>query len=147
MIESFGTVEDGVHVLAVRVYYQDTDAGGVVYHANYLNFAERGRNEMIRAVGFDMTRLRNEFGMIFVIRDCRMDFRRPARLDDLLEVRTRPLQMGGASFRVEQRILREGEDLTTLDMRIGCVSPEGRPVRMPVPFRESFEHVFTMNQG
>ncbi len=139
-----GRLEGDEHVLDLRVYYQDTDAGGVVYHANYLDFAERGRNEMIRALGFDCKRLRNDFGMIFVVRTAAMDFRQPARLDDLLQVRTRVVKLGGASLDIEQRVLREGQELTTIGLRIACVSVDGRPCRMPAPFRRRVEEVFTL---
>jgi acyl-CoA thioester hydrolase len=76
------------HELAVRVYYEDTDAAGIVYHANYLKFAERGRTELLRSLGFDHRRLAQAHGLVFAVARCAIDFMRPARLDDLLHVRT-----------------------------------------------------------
>lgn len=94
------------HLLEARVYYEDTDAGGIVYHANYLKFAERGRTEWLRSLGFDHDGMRREYGLIFVVRAISIDYLAPARLDDLLTVETRPEGEGRASFKLRQTILR-----------------------------------------
>lgn len=124
---------DGTHVLRARVYYEDTDAGGVVYHANYLRFAERGRTEYLRDVGVSQSELSDEEGGYFVVRRSIIDFRLPARLDDLLEIRTRIAGIKGASFDVEQTISKVGADshLVKVDSIIACLDRKGRPVRVP----------------
>ena len=123
------------HVWPVRVYYEDTDAAGVVYHANYLRFAERARTEMLRAHGVDQGRLRAERGLAFAVRDCAIDYRAPARLDDALEVRTRAPRVGAASVRLEQTIRRGAAVLARLELRIACVDADGRPARLPAAVR------------
>src|SRR5579871_1332352 len=94
--------EGRTHVWPVRVYFEDTDAGGVVYYANYLKFAERARTEILRGGGFDHVRLSAEHGVQIVVRSCNVEFIAPARLDEALEVRSRIVTMGGASFTIRQ---------------------------------------------
>src|SRR6188472_3373896 len=96
------------HTHPVRVYYEDTDASGIVYHANYLKFAERGRTEMMRALGFAHSGIAAETGIVFTVRQVSIDFRLPARLDDLLSVETRIVEIGGARLLLDQRICRDG---------------------------------------
>jgi len=132
-----GSVRDGCHVLALRVYYEDTDAGGVVYYANYLKFAERARTEMLRLAGFDHGAIAERFGLAFVVRDCALAYKRPSRLDDLLEIRSRFVEVGGASLTVEQLVCREAMELARLDVRLACMSDGGRPSRIPRPLREA----------
>ncbi|WP_319025134.1 tol-pal system-associated acyl-CoA thioesterase [Nisaea nitritireducens] len=128
-----GFMADGTHVLRARVYYEDTDAGGVVYHANYLRFAERGRTEYLRDVGVSQSELSDEEGVYFVVRRSVIDFRLPARLDDALEIQTRIAGIKGASFEVEQTIAKAGADshLVKVDSTIACLDRKGRPVRVP----------------
>ncbi len=132
-----GSVRDGRHVLALRVYYEDTDAGGLVYYANYLKFAERARTEMLRLAGFDHTAIAERFGLAFVVRECALAYKRPARLDDLLEIRSRFLKVGGASLTAEQLVCREAMELARLDVRLACMGDGGRPSRIPRPLREA----------
>lgn len=121
--------------LAQRIYYADTDAGGVVYHANYLVFAERARTEMLRSLGhWDGTD-----GYIFVVRHCTMDFQAPARRDDLIEVASRVMELGGASVAIEQRVRRDNRDLVTMLLRLVCIDGEFRPVRVPADLRAALE--------
>src|ERR1700732_3786879 len=96
----------GIHVWPIRVYFEDTDAGGVVYHTNYLKFAERARTELMRAAGFDHTELAKDYCVLCVVRHCAMEFFAPARLDDALEVRSRVTTMGGASLKIRQEVFR-----------------------------------------
>jgi acyl-CoA thioester hydrolase len=126
------------HQLSIRVYYQDTDAGGVVYHARYLNFAERGRTEMLRAAGFDQTRLREEQGVIFAVVSMNIDFRAPARLDDLLDVKSAVVKLGGASMEIQQDICREDKLLATLKVTLVCIDKSFKAVRLPKEVREVF---------
>lgn len=125
----------------VRVFYEDTDSGGIVYHANYLRFAERARTETLRRLGIDQSRLRAEHDVMFIVRRCTIDFRAPARLDDALEVRTRMTGWRGAAIEAEQTVHRQGEDgpLVALDLTIACVNGNGRPVRVPSPVRAAFD--------
>ena len=121
--------------MKLRVYYEDTDASGIVYHANYLKFAERGRTEMMRALGFAHSSIATETGIVFTVRQVSADFRLPARLDDLLSVETRIVEIGGARLRLDQRIRRDDTLLATLDMVIACVGADGRPRRIPTALR------------
>ena len=132
-----GCVEDGRHVLPLRVYYEDTDSGGMVYYANYLKFAERARTEMLRLAGFDHGAISDRFGLAFVVRDCTVSYKSPARLDDLLEVRSCFLEVGGASLTAEQLICRETTELARLDVRLACMTGGGRPSRIPETLREA----------
>ena len=99
------------HALTLRVYYEDTDAGGLVYHANYLKFAERARTEMLRSLGFSQRRLGEAEGLGLAVRRCRAEFLAPARLDDALCVETRLTALGAASVALAQTIAREGRPL------------------------------------
>jgi acyl-CoA thioester hydrolase len=130
-----GRLEGRTHCVPMRVYYADTDAGGVVYHANFLVFAERARSETMRAMGLDLAGLQRDYGLIFAVRQCLADFHRPARLDDLLEVRTTLRRLGGASAEVVQRILRDDEDLATLYVKLAGVGADGKVARFPAAVR------------
>ncbi len=98
------------HVFPVRVYYEDTDTAGIVYYANYLKFAERARTEMLRAAGIEQRVLAEETGVAFAVRSCSADYLAPARLDDLLEIRTRVAGLQGATIEMEQSVTRDGQD-------------------------------------
>lgn len=132
---------DGAHLLRARVYYEDTDAGGVVYHANYLRFAERGRTEYLRDVGVSQSELSDSEGVFFVVRRSIIDFRLPARLDDALEIVTRIAGTKGASFEVAQEIRKAGADgyLVRVDSTIACLDTKGRPVRVPQSVRAKLD--------
>ena len=119
------------HRLAVRVYYEDTDAGGIVYHASHLRFAERARTEMLRELGFDHTALLREHGILFAVRRCTVEFLKPARLDDLLEVETVPVRLGGARLVLRQTVLRADRPIVELEVELALLSPELRPPRLP----------------
>jgi acyl-CoA thioester hydrolase len=124
------------HSFPLRVYYEDTDAGGMVYHANYLKFAERGRSEMLRSLGFAHSRLRDESGVGFAVRRCSVDYLAPARLEDALVVDTTLADVGAATLQVRQRIRRDGELLADLDILVACIGRDGRPRRLPSALRE-----------
>jgi acyl-CoA thioester hydrolase len=123
------------HIMKLQVYYEDTDAAGIVYYANYLKFAERGRTEMMRALGFTHSRLDAEIGTIFTVRRLTADYRGPARLDDALTVDTRVLEIGGATVLLDQRICRGAEVLVALELLVACVGRDGRPRRVPAGLR------------
>ena len=125
------------HIFLLRVYYEDTDAGGIVYYANYLRFAERARTEYLRSVGADHQTLLAEDGIAFTVRQCSVDYMSPAFLDDPLEVHTRFLEVRGASLRAEQVVKRKTDELARLNVRLACVGDDGRPRRMPTAFRSA----------
>jgi acyl-CoA thioester hydrolase len=127
------------HAFPIRVYYEDTDFSGVVYHASYLRFMERGRTEMLRARGVSQgasltAEPADRFG--FAVRAMNIDFRRPARMDDLLTVETEVVEIGGASMELAQRVMRGDELLIGATVRIACVV-DGRPCRIPAAIRAS----------
>jgi acyl-CoA thioester hydrolase len=126
-----GLIVAGEHRLPVRVYYEDTDAVGVVYHANYLRFAERARTEMLRCLGLEHGTLSARSGLAFTVRRCLVDYLAPARLDDRLEVRTSLARLGGASLNLEQRFVRDDRLLVRMDARLALISPALRAVRLP----------------
>ena len=135
-----GRLEPGLHVLPVRVYYEDTDAAGIVYYVNYLKFAERARTEMLRLLGRGQQAMMEHEGVAFAVKSCRIEYHRPARLDDALEVRTGLVEVGGASLKVRQRIFRPREGaaaelLADLLIRLAVMDRAGRPVRLPADIR------------
>jgi len=123
------------HSMKLRVYYEDTDAAGIVYYANYLKFAERGRTEMMRDLGFAHSSIHAETGIIFTVRRLAADYRGPARLDDSLSVDTRILEIGGATLLLDQEIRRDGAVLVALELLLACVGHDGRPRRVPPGLR------------
>lgn len=130
-----GRIEGRTHRYPVRVYYEDTDFSGAVYHANYLRFCERGRSDYLRLIGIHHSDLRDavwegrSYG--FVARKITMDFRQPATIDDLLEVHTRFVRVSGARFEINQRIEREAGTIFEADVTVALVGPDGRPARVP----------------
>ena len=129
------------HRTPIRVYYEDTDSGGIVYYANYLKFAERGRTELLRSIGFDHRKMADEYGLGFVVRRCCADYRKPARLDDLLTVETSLVKLAGASAEMAQRVLINDTILCELAVTLGLVDGTGRPRRFPDPVRASLTEV------
>ncbi|WP_259782783.1 tol-pal system-associated acyl-CoA thioesterase [Aestuariispira ectoiniformans] len=129
-------LDGSVHNFATRIYYEDTDAGGIVYYANYLKFAERARTEMLRDLGYDHSRMTRDHGLMFAVRRCEADYRRPARLDDLLTIRTRVSDLRGASMAMEQQIMRDDELLVTVKVKLACIDQDGRPGRIPAEILE-----------
>jgi len=119
------------HRWPVRIYYEDTDAGGVVYHARYLHFFERARTEFMRALGLEHSRLLADYGVIFIVRRVDLELAAPARLDDALEVVTRIDAMTGARLRVRQEARRDGRLLAAGDLQLAVVGSDLRPKRLP----------------
>ena len=128
--------------LPVRVYWADTDAGGVVYHSNYLDYCERARTEWLRTLGFSQQRLADQEGVLFTVARLEIDFRRPARLDDLLTVRTHANLGAGATVDFTQEVWRIEPApvlLATAQVRVACVDAASfRPRRLPASIREGF---------
>lgn len=130
-----GAVEAGAYLYPVRVYYEDTDAAGMVYYANYLKFAERARTEMLRRLGVEQERLKAETGLFFVVRRCTVDYLLPARLDDDLVVLTRLAGLGAATLSLEQEVRRGDAALVRLGLEIAAIGRNGRPQRLPPALR------------
>jgi len=130
------------HVLAdafaIRVYYEDTDFSGRVYHASYLRFLERGRTEWLRARGFTQRDFAQESGVIFAVRSIRIDYRSPALMDDLLKVETAAAAVRGASIEFKQRISRDQRELVAAKVLVAAIR-DGRPTRIPPALRSRFE--------
>ncbi|WP_144110158.1 tol-pal system-associated acyl-CoA thioesterase [Paraburkholderia sp. BCC1886] len=116
----------------IRVYYEDTDAGGIVFYANYLKFFERARTEWLRGCGVDQNRLAEETGAIFIVRSTAVDYKAPAKLDDLIRIVSRIERLGRASVDFVQEAWRDGTLLANGSIRIGCVERTGlRPAPIP----------------
>ncbi len=125
-----------MHRYNLRVYYEDTDAGGVVYYANYLRFMERARTEALRDLGAAHARLQSEHGCIFMVRRINLDYVAPARLDDSLNVETVLVTQRGASVALRQRVTRDGILLVEANVQLACVQEaNGRPGRIPPEWR------------
>jgi acyl-CoA thioester hydrolase len=121
----------------VRVYWEDTDAAGIVYYANYLRFLERARTEWLRLRGYDQQALASRHAVVFVVRSIALDFLRPARLDDELEVSVELKRLGSASIELGQRIERAGECLVSADLKLACVRiATVQPARIPRELRD-----------
>jgi acyl-CoA thioester hydrolase len=134
-----GEIIDGRHVQRVRVYYEDTDFTGIVYHANYLRFMERGRTNYLRLIGADQRALfeaaeREAPGFSFVVRSMAIEFLKPARMDDVLIVTTEPEEVKGASMTLRQRVTRQADVLVEAHVRVAFVSG-GRARPIPKPLR------------
>ena len=134
-----GEIRDGRHVLTVRVYYEDTDFTGIVYHANYLRYMERGRTNYLRLIGADHRALfeaaeKEAPGFAFVVRSMTIDFLKPARMDDVLDIVTEPEEVKGASTTVRQRVMRGEELLVEARVRVAFISG-GRARPIPKPLR------------
>ena len=134
-----GSIVDGRHHTQVRVYYEDTDFSGIVYHANYLRFMERGRTNHLRLMGAEQHSLFAEAeqetpGFAFVVRSMHLDFLKPARMDDLLDIVTWPVAVKGASITLAQEVRRGGDVLVKAEVRVACIS-EGRAQPIPQALR------------
>ena len=134
-----GEIRAGHHLLPVRVYYEDTDFSGVVYHASYLRFMERGRTDYLRLLGADHRALFEQTeaeapGFSFVVRSMNIDFLKPARMDDVLQIVTRPHEVKGASITLHQQVRRSEELLVEAQVRVAFVS-HGRARPIPKPLR------------
>jgi acyl-CoA thioester hydrolase len=139
IVEPPATVREGRHHYQVRVYYEDTDAGGVVYHASYLRFAERARTEALRDLGIPHAAMHEQHGLIFMVRRINLDYLASARVDDSLIVMSRPLAVGAASVELRQVFARADEPgrvLVSADVRLACVRvADQRPARLPPRWR------------
>lgn len=124
------------HRFHIRVYYEDTDAGGIVYYANYLRFFERGRTELLRSMGIGHQALKVQHGLIFAVRSCSIDYAAPARLDDALEVVTEICALGASRLDMRQFIRHEEKILTTARITVVAIGDDGRAKRIPPALRQ-----------
>ncbi len=141
LLPTSGRIEGGRHVLPLRVYYEDTDAAGIVYYGNWLRFLERGRTEMLRLLGQQHSALRAERGINWIVRRLAIDYLKPARLDDAIEIVTSCGKLRGASLDMVQEARRAGEPLVRAELVIACVSSDGRLVRLPIEIRLALQAV------
>lgn len=128
------------HNLDIRVYYEDTDAGGIVYYANYLKFCERGRTELLRSAGFENKPLMEREGFIFVVRQLEADYLASACLDDMLRVETSVSSIKNASFAMKQSVYRKDRMLFDMTVTLVCVGTNGKPVRLPEHLKRALNH-------
>ncbi len=132
-----GRLAGRTHVLAVRVYYEDTDFSGVAYHGAYVRFLERGRSDFLRLLGIHQGAMHGAEAVAFAVRSMTLDFPKPARIDDVLEVETAVDEVGGASVVLHQLIRRDGETIVEARVRVALVGA-GKPRRLPTSIREAF---------
>lgn len=125
--------------LPIRVYFQDTDAGGVMYHANYVNFMERARTEWLRSYGYSNAGLMTELGVMFVVRSLKLDYLKPAKLDELLTVTAQVKEIGRSRLNLVQTVLRDGVLLTEGEVHLVCVAADSfKPVSVPDVLRKQW---------
>lgn len=143
-----GTLEPGRHILPIRIYYEDTDFTGAVYHGGYVRFMERGRTDLLRLLGLGdhSTLYADAAPLAFVVRSLTIHFRKPGRMDDIVEVETTPGVLRGASMILMQRVLRGPDVLADGEAHIACVRA-GRPVRLPEPMRARFAAFAAQRSG
>ena len=134
-----GGFRDGAHVFALRVYFEDTDVGGVVYHANYLRYLERARSDMLRAAGIDQRAAFEAGDGVYTVAAVAIRYRRPAKLDDALVVVSRVDAVRAAGCVIHQRVMRGDAILAEAEVTAAFVSPDGRPRRQPRAWIEAFE--------
>ena len=114
-----------------KVYYEDTDAGGIVYYANYLKFLERARSEAIYSMGLTNKKLLNNYGTIIIVKSCKIDYKSPAKFEDLLEIISKIKTIGKSSFTMDQIIKRKDQIISESEIVLVTVNTEGKPIRIP----------------
>ncbi|GAA0273067.1 tol-pal system-associated acyl-CoA thioesterase [Alteraurantiacibacter aestuarii] len=151
-MEKYPQPDDGCfrgqqHLFPVRVYYEDTDLSGVVYHANYLKFCERARSSLLRLLGIDQRAAADAGEGNYAVAEANIRYFAPARLDDSLVVQTRCVELRAASVRLAQDVLRGEDLLVQINIRVGFVSPTGRPRRQPDGWRAAFDQFFAKDNA
>ena len=136
-----GRIEGGQHILPLRIYYEDTDAQGIVYYANWLRFLERGRTELLRMIGLEHSALQAASGINWVVRRCTIDYLKPARLDETIDIVTACGEMRGASLDMIQEARRGAEVLVRAELLVACMGESGRPARLPLQARNALGRV------
>ena len=133
-----GVINGDTHLYAVRAYYEDTDLSGIVYHANYLRWFERARSDLLRRLEIDQRAAIEEGGGAYAVSEINLKYLRPAKLDDDIIIHTRCTELKAASCRMHQKAFRGDELLAEAHLRVGFVSPNGRPIRQPEEWRAAF---------
>lgn len=144
---SSGLFDGPVHRFAVRVYFEDTDLSGVVYHANYLRWFERARSDMLRLLGIDQRAAQEAGEGAYALSELTIRYAAPARLDDTVLIESRAEELRPASCRMYQRALRDGTLLAEARLRVGFVAPSGRPRRQPDAWRRAFATIAPVPEG
>ncbi|MBV7256244.1 YbgC/FadM family acyl-CoA thioesterase [Pacificimonas sp. WHA3] len=142
-----GLFDGGVHRFPVRIYFDDTDLSGIVYHANYLRFMERARSDMLRVAGIDQRATMEAGEGVYAVASLEIAYKRPAKLDDVLIVESVVSRVRAAATEIRQSILREGELITQAVVTAALVAPDGRPIRQPAAWRNLFEKLMTQVKG
>lgn len=140
-----GVIEGAEHLFPLRVYYEDTDVSGLVYHANYLAFCERARSDLLRLLGIDQRAAIEAGEGNYAVAEANIRYLAPAKLDDSLVVQTQCVELKAASVRLRQRVMRANDSgvdlLVDMEIRVGFIAPSGRPRRQPQAWREAFARV------
>lgn len=123
----------------VKVFYEDTDAGGVVYYANYLKFFERARTEAIAEIGLSNKKLLEEFGVLIIVKSCNIDYKKPAKLEDQLEIKSIISSISNSSFKMIQKVFRDDDLLTSSEIHLVIVDKKGKPSRIPDELRKKIK--------
>jgi len=131
------------HAFSVRVYYEDTDHGGIVYYANYLKFMERARTEFLRDAGIELDELESVSGIVFAVTEAHVHYLNPARFNDVLIVDSTLIEVRGARMTFQQQIRREAENIVESEIRLACMDREGRPRRIPAELRRKIQPELT----
>lgn len=140
---SRGAIDGGVHRYALRVFYEDTDAGGVVYHANYLRWFERARSDLVEHLGIDQRAALEAGEGLYTVAEAHVRYRSPARLGDSVVVETRAVSVGKVACVLEQVVLRGAQLLCSARVKVGFIGPDGRPRRQPAAWQQAFAHFLT----
>ncbi len=135
------------HQVDYRVYYEDTDAGGIMYHSNFINFCERGRSELLRHIGIPASEVLSKTGVGFVVRHLEADYTAMAKLDDLLSVFTQVKEMKNSSFTMDQEIFCQNKTAFKMDVTLVCIDKKGKPTRIPEALREKFKDYFMKEEN
>lgn len=142
-----GAFDDGVHRFAVRVYFEDTDAGGVVYYANYLKYMERARSDMLRAIGIEQRKALEAGEGVYAVTEVAIRYRLPARLDDDLLILSEVHRVRAASCLIHHRVMRASDILAEASVTVAFLSADGRPKRQPRDWIERFERIMKHKSG
>ena len=124
----------------VKVYYEDTDAGGVVYYANYLKFLERARSEAVYSLGFTNTSLLDDHGVLLIVKSCNIEYKKPAQFEDMLEVVSEAISFTKTSFLMNQNILRNDELISKAEIHLVAVDKNGKPSKFPEELKKKLEN-------
>ena len=124
----------------LKVFYEDTDSGGVVYYANYLKFFERARTEAIAEIGLSNKKLLEENGILIIVKSCNIEYKRPAKLEDQLEVKSSVISISNTSFKMKQKAYRDKELITDCEIHLVIVDEKGKPIKIPDILKKKLEN-------